>query len=93
MRRLLDVKAAAAYLGISAGMVRSYVGKGVLTPVRPPSARGRGEGRRLLFDVLDLDRVIDGWKAASTIEPNAQLSAAAIKGWRQTPDRRRASAS
>jgi hypothetical protein len=62
-----------------------------------PAVRQRGDlrdkddvGRRLLFDVHDLDAVIDRWKAASTSAPNAGLSRAALKGWASTPVRKRA---
>lgn len=89
--RLLDVTATAAYLGgICADSVRALVAQGQLVPVRLPSCRRPGESsRRLLFDVRDLDRRVDAWKAASTAAPNAQLSAAAVKGWQQTPVRTR----
>jgi hypothetical protein len=81
--RLLDVKAAAEYLGgLSPWTVRGLVSDGVLTPVRMPSSRCPGEqSRRLLFDRADLDRLIDIWKSASTAAPNAALSAAAITRW------------
>jgi hypothetical protein len=89
--RLLDVTAAAAYLGgVCPDSVRALVARGQLVPVRLPSCRRLGESsRRLLFDRLDLDALIDHWKRASTGGPNAQLSAAAVKGWRQTPVRKR----
>jgi hypothetical protein len=91
--RLLDVDAAACYLGHSAGYVRGLVAQGKLVPVRLPSTRRAGESsRRLLFAREDLDALIDRWKAQSTSVPNAQLSAAALKGWRQTPIRRRGAA-
>jgi hypothetical protein len=41
--RLLDAKAAAAYLGVSHWTIRAYVEKGDLTPVRLPAVR-RGGG-------------------------------------------------
>lgn len=65
--RLLDVEATAEYLGgISIWTVRGLVEKGYLTPVRLPSVRHRGEnGRRLLFDRADLDRLIDQGKAGA----------------------------
>jgi len=89
--RLLDVTATAAYLGgVCADSVRALVAQGQLVPVRMPSTRRPGESsRRLLFAREDLDRLIDQWKRASTAAPNAQLSAAAVKGWRQTPVRNR----
>ena len=89
--RLLDVTATAAYLGgICSDSVRALVAQGQLVPVRLPSCRRPGEsGRRLLFAREDLDALIDRWKRESTAAPNAQLSAAAVKGWQQTPVRKR----
>jgi len=59
--RLLDVEAAAAYLGVSAWTVRDLDAAGVLSRVRVPLPHG-GELRRLLFDREDLDRLISVWK-------------------------------
>ena len=92
--RLLDVAGTKAYLGgVSDRTVRGLVASGELVPVRLPSTRRYGESsRRLLFDRADLDRLIDKWKAASTTVPNAGLSAAALKGWRQSPMRKKGAA-
>jgi hypothetical protein len=92
--RLLNVTATAAYLGGGCtSSVRALVARGVLVPVRLPSTRRPGElSRRLLFAREDLDRLIDGWKRVSTAAPNRQLSAAAVKGWRLKPERKRKSA-
>ena len=89
--RLLDVTATATYLGgICSDSVRALVARGALVPVRMPSCRRPGESsRRLLFDRADLDALIDRWKRESSSEPNEQLSAAALKGWEQTPVRKR----
>ena len=89
--RLLDVTAAAAYLGgVCTDYVRGLVRDGLLCPVRLPSMRRRGEpSRRSLFDQRDLDRLIDSWKASSSPVPNAGLSKAAIEGWRRSPVRKR----
>ena len=88
--RLRDVTAAAAYLGgVDGSYLRGLVREGLLCPVRLPSMRRRGESsRRLLFDQRDLDRLIDTWRASSSAAPNAGLSAAAIKGWKHTPERK-----
>jgi hypothetical protein len=90
--RLLDVHATADYLGgVCADVVRALVARGELVPVRLPSCRRPGESnRRLLFAREDLDALIDRWKRASTSAPNVQLSAAALKGWRSSPDRKKA---
>jgi hypothetical protein len=89
-QRLLDVDTAGTYLGgVSAATIRALVGRGVLVPVRLPSTRSTSESnRRLLFDVNDLDALIDKWKRESTGAPNAGLSTAALKGWRNTPVRK-----
>jgi hypothetical protein len=62
--RLVDIKTAAKYLGdVSPWTLRALIANGELHPVRLPSIRHRGEnGRRLLFDVRDLDDAIDRWR-------------------------------
>jgi hypothetical protein len=62
--RLLDLEAAATYLGVSPWTVRDLEAAGVLPRVRVPLPGGR-ELRKLLFDKADLDRLIDGWKEAA----------------------------
>ena len=79
--RLLDTHEAARYLGVCGGTVRSLVTKGKLTAIRPPGMR------RLLFDVRDLDLLVEQWKAASSTQPIAQLSQAALKGWNNRRER------
>lgn len=88
--RLLDVAATPVYLGgICADSVRALVAQGQLVPVRLPSCRRPGESsRRLLFAREDLDALIDQWKRASTAAPNAQLSKAALEGWKRSPVRK-----
>ena len=51
--RLLGLKAAAAYLGVSDWFVRALLSEGALPRVQ------LGSGRRLLFDRADLDRLIE----------------------------------
>ena len=60
--RLLDVRGAAAYLGVSTWTIRDLDAAGRLPRVRLTLA-GR-ECRRLLFDVRDLDRLIEVSKEA-----------------------------
>lgn len=59
--RLLDLRATAAYLGVSEWTVRDLDAAGVLHRVRIPLPHG-GELRKLLFDRSDLDRLIEAWK-------------------------------
>jgi hypothetical protein len=65
--RLLDIKETARYLGgLSPWTVRGLVERGELTPVRLPSLVRPGEhGRRLLFDVRDLDAFVERMKLES----------------------------
>lgn len=59
--RLLGLKAAAGYVGVSTWVIRSWLATGVLTRVRLPRADG-GDMERLLFDVTDLDALIEAGK-------------------------------
>jgi hypothetical protein len=67
--RLLDLDGAAAYLGLRPWNVRELVRAGTLARVSVPlgpDRRGRradGNLRRVLVDVVDLDRLVDTWKA------------------------------
>lgn len=79
--RLLNTDEAAAYLGVCTGTVRSLMAKGLLTAIRPPMLR------KLLFDVRDLDVLVEQWKRASSAEPIAQLSAASLAGWKNRRER------
>jgi hypothetical protein len=65
--RLLSVKAAAAYMGISSWVMWGWIKAGVLPSVVPPSVPSKkrttpGDLRRLLIDRLDLDELISRWK-------------------------------
>lgn len=59
--RLLDLRAAAAYLGIAPWTVRELEWRGVLRRLRVPLPNG-GELRKILFDREDLDRLVERWK-------------------------------
>jgi len=59
--RLLDLKATAAYLGVSPWTVRDLEFSGVLRRVNIPLGPRR-ELRKLLFDRQDLDRLVETWK-------------------------------
>lgn len=50
-KRLYDLDEAAVYLGLSEDAVRDLVSQGKLKAVRPT--------RKLQFDVLELDRLVD----------------------------------
>jgi len=65
--RLLDVGAAASYLGgVSVSTVRSWIKDKLITPVNLPGVKqslGRAKketNRRLLFDRIDLDAFVEG---------------------------------
>jgi len=60
--RLLDLKAAAAYLGVSAWTVRDLEASGTLRRVSIPLGPGR-DLRKLLFDRRDLDLLVETWKS------------------------------
>lgn len=59
--RLLDLHATAAYLGLSAFTIRELEQQGILSRVRVPLP-DHGEVRQLLFDLRDLDELIEAWK-------------------------------
>ncbi len=63
-RRLFDVREAAAYLGVSPWTLRGLEAVGAVPRVRVPLPGG-GELRKLLFDVRDLDRLVDAWKGVT----------------------------
>jgi hypothetical protein len=60
-RRLLDLDGAATYLSVSTWTLRDWVSAGVVGRVRLPGGAGNRDGTlaRLLFDVRDLDRLIE----------------------------------
>jgi hypothetical protein len=59
--RLLDVHRLAAYLSVPEATVYDLAARGVLRRVRVPMPDG-SDLRKLLFDRVDVDRMIDGWK-------------------------------
>jgi hypothetical protein len=59
--RLLDLRAAAQYLAVSPWTIRDLEAAGTLRRVRVPLA-GHAELRRVLFDRLELDALVDRWK-------------------------------
>jgi hypothetical protein len=74
--RLLDLRAAATYLGLAPWTTRELEWWGVLRRVRVPLPKG-GELRKLLFDRVDLDELISRWKDVPPVgAENAALSGA-----------------
>lgn len=63
--RLLDVDAAGAYLGVSAWTIRDLHAAGRLRRVQLPLSGDR-QVRRLLFDRVDLDQLIEASKESAT---------------------------
>jgi hypothetical protein len=59
--RLLSLEQAALYLGVSPRTVRDLETAGTLKLVRVPLPSG-GELRKLLFDRIELDHLIEAWK-------------------------------
>ena len=60
--RLVDLKTAAAYVGVSTWVIRGLLADGVLARVKLPRPGG-GEIDRLLLDVADLDHLVEDGKA------------------------------
>ena len=59
--RLLDLHAAALYLTVSEWTVRDLEAAGTIARVRIPLSNN-GELRKLLFDRVELDCLIENWK-------------------------------
>jgi len=58
-RAVLDVKAAAAFLGVSPWVLRRFIDDGLLPTVKYPSAKHPGENsRRVLLAVADLEEFV-----------------------------------
>jgi excisionase family DNA binding protein len=57
-RRLLSLRDAAAYLGLSYWTLRDLVNAGTIKPVRLPLGAGR-DLRRILLDRRDLDDLVE----------------------------------
>jgi hypothetical protein len=72
-RRVLGVEAAAAYLDTSPRTIHRLIARGVLRPISIPTLK------RVLFDRLDLDRLVEDGKAgdngAETAMPLAAVGA------------------
>jgi hypothetical protein len=63
-RRLLRRREAASYLNLSPSALDLLRARGDLAPVPVPSLRHEGEAMRIpLYDIVDLDGLIERWKA------------------------------
>jgi imidazoleglycerol phosphate synthase glutamine amidotransferase subunit HisH len=60
--RLLSVKNASRYLGVSTWVTWRLIKTGVLTTVVIPGVGEKGDVQRILVDREDLDRLIPQWK-------------------------------
>jgi hypothetical protein len=55
----VDIASAAASVGVSTGVLRSYIDRGLLPIVKFPSAKHEGEkSRRVLIAVADLEAFV-----------------------------------
>lgn len=61
--RLLSEIHAAQYLGISRSLLRQFAQAGRILPIRPKHWSGIGFVNRVLYDVHDLDELVESWKA------------------------------
>ncbi len=59
--RLMNLHSTAAYLAVSEWTVRDLEAGGLLQRIRIPLPN-QGELRKLVFDRMDLDRLIESWK-------------------------------
>jgi hypothetical protein len=82
----VDVPRAAEMIGANEGDVRRWITDGILPVVRYPSTRRPGEpSRRILIAVSDLQAFIERHRESSPA-PNAALSGAAVRRWRERDD-------
>lgn len=64
----LDIKTAAASVGLSTGVVRSYIDQGLLPVVKFPSAKHEGEtSRRVLIAAADLEAFVAKHRVAEVV--------------------------
>jgi hypothetical protein len=69
--RLMDMRSAAQYLGISAWTLRELVLARQVPAVRSPSPLGKKRSlRRVLIDRLDLDAAVESWKQGAGANPS-----------------------
>jgi hypothetical protein len=84
--RLLDLQQAAQYLSVSPWTVRDLEASGVIPQVCIPLRNGR-ELRKLLFDRVDLDRLIESWKCAAAAENYRSLTSTTSARYPEIPVR------
>jgi hypothetical protein len=79
----VDVPRAAVMIGANASDVRGWIASGLLPCVKFPSTRRPGEpSRRILIAVADLEEFVRRHRDTAP-EPNAALSQAAVRRWRE----------
>jgi hypothetical protein len=78
----VDVERGAELLGISPTTLRSYVDQGLIPTISLPSATHAGRSRRVLLLVKDLQEFAERHRTEVRL-PDAKLSTAAIRTWRQ----------
>lgn len=80
---VVDVRRAAELVAANESDIRTWVASGLLPCVRYPSNRRPGEpSRRILIAVADLEAFVSRHRETSP-EPNAALSDAAVRRWRE----------
>lgn len=80
----VDVPRAAEMLSANESDVRAWIASGLLPCVRYPSSRRPGEpSRRILIAVADLETFVREHRSTTAPEPNAALSQAAVRRWRE----------
>jgi hypothetical protein len=79
---VLDVKGAAAALGVGETAVRRFIEDGLIPTVQMPSAKYPGEqSRRILIAVSDLEAFVARLPRTDAPAPNEALSEAARERW------------
>lgn len=80
----VDIPHAAEMIGANASDVRGWIASGLLPCVKFPSTRRPGErSRRILIAVADLETFVREHRSTTAPEPNAALSQAAVRRWRE----------
>ena len=79
----VDIPRAAALIGANVSDVRAWIASGLLPAVKFPSTRRPGQqSRRILIAVADLEEFVRRHRDTAPA-PNAALSQAAVRRWRE----------